>query len=111
MLKGISNIQIENILKTINDEDLSNNFVDVFPSDKMTRSIDYKQLINQKTGKYPFLISNTDDSTKSGKHWWSTLDIEPKKDLFFFDSFGYDGLKNFIITNDKKNSAKNTKRN
>ena len=54
MLKGISNLQIENVIKTINDKDLSNNFVGVFPSDKMTRFIDYKQLINQKTGKYVF---------------------------------------------------------
>ena len=56
-------------MKTINDEDLSNNFVGVFSCDKMTRFIDYKQLINQKTGKYPFLISNTDDSTKVSEHW------------------------------------------
>ena len=49
----------------------------------MTRFIDYKQLINQKTGEYPFLISNTEDSTQDGEHWWSILDIAPKKDLFF----------------------------
>ena len=80
MLKGISNFQIENVIKTINDKDLSNNFVDVFPSDKMARFIDYKQLNNQKTGNYPFLISNSDNSTKDGEHWWSILDIAPKKD-------------------------------
>ena len=44
--------------------------------------IDYKQLINQKSGKYPFLISNTEDSTKDGELWWSILDVEPKKELF-----------------------------
>ena len=32
MLKGISNLQTENTIKTINVEDLSNNFVGVFPS-------------------------------------------------------------------------------
>ena len=73
MLKGISNFQIENTIKTIDDKDLSNNFVGAFPSDKMTRFIDYKKLINQKTGEYPFLISNTEDSTKSGEHirYWT----------------------------------------
>ena len=30
------------------------------------------------------------------------LNIEPRNELFFFDSFGLDGLKNFIITDDKK---------
>ena len=54
MLKGISNLQIENTIKTINDEDLSSNLVCVFPSNKLTKFIDYKQLINQKTGKYSF---------------------------------------------------------
>ena len=30
------------------------------------------------------------------------LDIEPKTDIFFFDTFGLDGLKAFIIQDDKK---------
>ena len=80
MLKGISNFQIEKAVKKINDDDLSNNF----PSDKMTKFIDYKQFINQKTSKYPFLIANTERSKKDGEHWWIILDIEPKKDLFLF---------------------------
>ena len=75
---GISNFQIENTIKEINDEDLSNNFFVLFPSNKMTKFIDYKQLINQKTGKYPFLISNTDGSTNGGEHWWTIINIEPK---------------------------------
>ena len=33
---------------------------------------------------------------------WSILDIEPKADIFFFDSFGIDGLTNFFIQNDRK---------
>ena len=65
MLKGISNFQIEEIIKQINDDDLSNNFVGIFPSDKMTK---FKK----------------EDSKKGGKHWLSILDIEPKKGLFFF---------------------------
>ena len=35
-------------------------------------------------------------------HWWSILDIEPKTDILFFDSFGVDGVKTFIIRDDKK---------
>ena len=33
-------------------------------------------------------------------HWWSFLDIYPKKDLLLFDSFGFTGFKKFIIDND-----------
>ena len=43
---------------------------------------------------------NTDSSDKNGMHWWSNLDIEPKTDLFFF-MFGVDGLKSFIIQDNK----------
>ena len=50
-----------------------------------------------KRGKYPFIIANTDKDSEIGTHWWSILDIEPRNDIFFFDSFGLDGLKHFII--------------
>ena len=53
-------------------------------------------------GNYLFVVANNDSSSKSGVHWWSVLDIEPKTDILFFDSFGLDGLKGFIIQEDKK---------
>ena len=37
---------------------------------------------------------------KTGTHWWRILDIEPRNEIFFFDSFGLDGLKHFIIQDD-----------
>ena len=48
------------------------------------------------------MIANTDGSSKRDTHWWSILDIEPKTDIFFFDSFGLDGLKHFIVQDDQK---------
>ena len=45
---------------------------------------------------------NTDRSDKNGTHWWSFLDLHPKKEIFLFDSFGFTGLKKFIIDNDEK---------
>ena len=104
--KGISNFQIERAMKKIDDEDLNNNFVGVFPAEKITKFIDFKQLIQEKTAKYPFIIANTEDLSKDGKHWWSILDIEAKKEIFFSDSFGVEGLKNFIITTTKKQLKK-----
>lgn len=58
-------------------------------------------MINDSS-KYPFIITNTDDSEKGRTHWWSILDIEPRTDIFFFDSYGLDGLKHFIIQDDRK---------
>ena len=45
---------------------------------------------------------NTDRSNKSGTHWWSFLDLHPKKEVFLFDSFGFKGFKEFIIQAGKK---------
>ena len=81
MLKGISNFQTKNTIKKIDDERLNNKFVGVFPADKINKFINFKQKIHEKTAKYLFLTANTEDSSKEGKHWWSILDIEPKKIL------------------------------
>ena len=98
----ISNFQIENAVKQISDEELLNNFVGVFPSNYMNKFINHAAMIEDKKGKYPFIIANTDVSDKTGTHWWSILDIEPRNDILLFDLFGLDGLKNFIIQDDKK---------
>ena len=100
MSEGISNFQSEEAFENIGDKDINNNFVGVFPSKYMNKFINHKMMISEKKGKYPFLIANTDNSSKERTHWWSIIDIEPKTDVFFFDSFGLDGLKVFIIQDD-----------
>ena len=56
----------------------------------MNKFINHAAMISGK-GKYPFIIANTDASNKRGVHWWSILDIEPRNDIFFFDSFSLNG--------------------
>ena len=68
----------------------------------MNKFINHAAMIPCREGKYHFIIANTDDSSKGGTHWWSILDIEPKTDILFFNSFGLDGLKYFIVQEDKK---------
>ena len=72
----------------------------MFLSNYMNKFINHAAMISNR-GKFPFIIANTDASDKPGVHWWSILDIEPRTDIFFFDSFGLDRLKHFIIQNDK----------
>ena len=48
------------------------------------------------------MIRNTDRSNKDGEHWWSLLEISSEDQMFLFDSFGFVGLKEFIINNDKE---------
>ena len=81
-MAGISTFQIEEAFKKIDDEDLLKNFVGVFPSNKMNKFIDHAAMISE-SGKFPFVITNTDADDKPGVHWWSILDIEPKNDIFF----------------------------
>ena len=102
MSKEISNFQIENAIDNIGDEDLNSNFVVVFPSNRMNKFINHSAMISSKKGKYAFVIANTDSKEKGGTHWWSIIDTEPKTDTFFFDSFGIDGLKHFIVQDDRK---------
>ena len=45
-------------------------------------------------------MANTDSSEDGETQWWSILNVEAKQDIFFFDSFGLDGLKQFIIQDD-----------
>ena len=49
----------------------------------MNKFINHSAMIEEKKGKYPFIIANTDDSSEKGTHWWSILNIEPKNELFF----------------------------
>ena len=101
MSGGISNYQIENAFKKVGDEDLLDNFVGVFPSDFMNKFINHAVMI-EDGDKFHFIIANTDASDKPSVHWWSILDIEPRTDIFFFDSYGIEGLKHFIIQHDKQ---------
>ena len=52
--------------------------------------------------RYPFIIMNTDRSDKNGTHWWSFLNLHPRKEIFLFDSFGFEGFKEFILQNYQK---------
>ena len=103
-MKGLSNLGIEEIFNKLNNGDLLQSFVGVFPSDKMNKFLDFKKMMKGK--KYSILIANTDRSAKQGTHWWSILDIDGKKDFLLFDSFGIKGLKKFIVKDNEKIVAK-----
>ena len=67
MSKGISNIEIEKLFKQTNNDDLNENFLGVYPSDKINKFIMFEKMIPGK--KYPFLISNTDRNDQGRIHW------------------------------------------
>ena len=58
MSRDISNFEIEKVFKEINNEDNNENFLGVFPSDKINKFIMFEKMMPGT--KYPFIISNTD---------------------------------------------------
>ena len=79
---------------------LKKKVVGVFPSNYVTRFISFHEMMIEKN-RYPFIIMNTDRSDKKGTHWWSFLDLHERKEIFLFDSFGFEGFKEFVIDNDR----------
>ena len=102
MSGGISNEEVIKFFENVEDNDLKENFVGVFPSNHINKFISFHKLVRDADKKYPFIIMNTDRSDKGGTHWWSFLDLHPKKEIFLFDSFGFEGFSKFIIDNDIK---------
>lgn len=80
---GISNFEIEKIIKSSNNEDPINNFVSAFSSDKMNKFIDFHRIMKRRLAKNLFLLSNTDRVGNTEKHSWEILDIRPKTEYFF----------------------------
>ena len=59
-------------------------------------------MMTEMGARYPFIIMNTDCSDKKDTHWWSFLDLHPKKRNFLFESFGFEGFKEFLLQDDRK---------
>ena len=59
-MEDLRNFDIEEIFTKAYNSDLLQNFVGVFPSDKMNKFSDFKKMMKGKN--YPFLIANTDRS-------------------------------------------------
>ena len=74
------------------------NFVGIFQSNYVTKFISFHEMIEKNL--HPSKIMNTDHSNKKGTHWWSFLNLHERK-IFLFDSFGFEGSKEFIIDDDR----------
>ena len=83
-MAGISNEAIEDFFEKVNDEDLKNNFIGVFPSNFINQFISYHSIIKDRSNvKYPFIIMNTGSFRQS----WNSLveffrSTSKKRDLF-----------------------------
>ena len=91
----VFNLELERFFKN-NGENLSNNFVGVFPVDEKKEFIN--EIQHNDKEKYRFMVAYTDLHKKPGVHWWSFLNTDQRDTLFFFDSFEiYDLLKGTLM--------------
>ena len=96
----ISNVYIKNSFENEKNDDLEKNFMGVYSSNSITKYINFYEIIKARNAKYLFAIFNTGRENIPRTHWWSFLDIYPKKDFLLFDSFGFTSFEKFIIDND-----------
>ena len=76
----VSNLELERFFKC-NGENLSNNFVGVFPADEKREFIN--EIQHNDKAKYPFMIANTDriiNLMYTGGRFW----IRAKETLYYF---------------------------
>ena len=101
-IEGISNNAIVSFFEEKTGHDLKKNFVGVCSSNYVIKFIGFHRMMVEKKGHYSFIIMNTDRSNKGGTHWWSFLDLHPRKDVFLLNSFGFEGFKQFIMQDNRK---------
>lgn len=73
----------------------------VCSSNYINNLIDFHSMLIHSGAEYTFMIMNTDRADKKGTHWWSFLDLHPKKEIFLFDSFEFSGFKEYIMQDNK----------
>ena len=44
----------------------------------------------------------TEKTSDDKKNWWNSLDLHPEKEIFLFDSFSFEGFKEFILQDNQK---------
>lgn len=69
----ISKFDIEKVIKISNNQHLKNKFAGVYPSNHLNRFVDFHKPSPFQKVIYPYLISNTDRSDKTGTHCGTLL--------------------------------------
>ena len=101
-MTGLSNIELEHFIKNDTSTELKKNFKKVISSNSLTKYVDFKSVLKENNPKYATIIMNTARVNTNGVHWWSIVNIEPKKHVFLFDSYGFKGFRVFILRDNKQ---------
>ena len=101
-MTGLSNIELEHFIKNDTSTELKKKFKKVISSNSLTKYVDFKSVLKENNPKYATIIMNTARVNTNGVHWWSIVNIEPKKHVFLFDSYGFKGFRVFILRDNKQ---------
>ena len=101
MNKGLSNFQIDDFFENEENEDLKKYYMGTYSIDSITKYTNFYEIMKRGNSKYLYAIFNAERENEPGVHWWSFIDINPKNNLFLFDSFGLEGFKLFIVNNNQ----------
>ena len=101
-MTGLSNIELEHFIKNDTSTELKKNFKKVISSNSLTKYVHFKTILKENNPKYATIIMNTARVNTNGVHWWSIVNIEPKKHVFLFDSYGFKGFQVFILRDNKQ---------
>ena len=83
MSKGLNHSQIHDFFKDEENVDLKNNYMGTYSIDSIMKYINFYETIKKRHTKYPFAIFDTDRENQPGVHWWSFLDINIQKIIYF----------------------------
>ena len=72
-----------------------------FPFNYVIRFINFHSMMIESKTNYPFIRVNTDWSDKKRYALVEFLRFTYKKEIFLFDSFGFEGFKEFILDDDR----------
>ena len=100
-MEGVSNKTVVKFFAEKTSDDVKKIYR-CFSSNSVTRFITFHSMLRGSGAQYLFITMNTDRRDKKGTHWWSFLDLHPKKEFFLFDSFSFEGFKKFILQVDQK---------
>ena len=101
MNKVLSNFQIDDFFENEENEDLKKYYMGTYSIDSITKYTNFYEIMKRGNSKYLYAIFNAERENEPGVHWCSFIDINPKNNLFLFDSFGLEGFKLFIVNNNQ----------
>ena len=105
-MEGISNKTIVKVFAEKPSNDIKKILSVFFPSNFVTRFTTFYSMLRESAAQYLFIIMNADRIDEKGTHWWSFLDLHPKKEIFYQIVSASKVSRNSFFKNIRKHSIR-----